>query len=96
MGCNSTPTTTSGEPSVRYARYVKVAIFDTTPRPATDQLTPLREAPTQKHQTIAMLTIDGEAKNEAALFNALAWKARQLGSNAIVIQTSLRPTETNG
>jgi hypothetical protein len=91
VSCSSTPVSTSGEPPVRYARYVKVAIYDSTSRPATDKLTVIRETPTRKYHTIATLTIDGTAEKEGELVNALAWKARQMGADSILILTPLHP-----
>jgi hypothetical protein len=38
-----------------------------------------------------MLTIDGEASKKGALVNALAWKSRQQGFNAMLMQTPLHP-----
>jgi len=45
----------------------------------------LQDTPTQKFHAIAQLTIDGESENEGKLVNALAWKARQLGADALLM-----------
>jgi hypothetical protein len=87
VGCSSTPVSTSGDPPVRYARYVQVATFDFSPRSATAKLDILQTPPTRKNHVIAELTIDGSAENEGKLINALAWKARQLGADALVVLT---------
>ena len=86
-GCATPPAqvANSNDPPVRYARYVQVATFDATPRPATTKLNVLQDAPTQKFHPIAQLTIDGESENEGKLINALAWKARQLGADALLM-----------
>jgi hypothetical protein len=88
VSCSSTPSTpASSDPPVSFAGDVKVAIYDTTPRPHTDKLAILAESPSGKCHIIATLTIDGgerSAENEALLINALAWKARQMGADAIV------------
>ena len=76
---------------MRYAQHVKIATFDTTPRSPTSKLTVLREAPIQKHHTIASLTIDGTADKEGNLVNALAWKARQIGADSILLLAPLHP-----
>jgi hypothetical protein len=65
--------------------------FISTSRPATDKLTVIRETPTRKYHTIAMLTIDGTAEKEGELVNALAWKARQMGADSILMLTPLHP-----
>jgi hypothetical protein len=85
IGCSSTPVSTSGETPVRYARYVQVATFDSSPRSATTKLDILQTPPIKKNHVIAELTIDGSAENEGKLINALAWKARQLGADAMVV-----------
>ena len=91
-GCSSTPpATTSGEQPVRYVQYVKVATFDTTPRSPTSKLNVLREAPIQKYHAIASLTIDGTADKEGNLVNAIAWKARQIGADSILLLAPLHP-----
>lgn len=90
-GCSSPPESRNGEAPVRYAQYVKVATFDTTVRPATDKLTVYREKPAFKYHTIATLTIDGELEKEGALINAIAWRARQLGADGIIILPPLHP-----
>ena len=90
-GCAAPPVSRNGEPPVRYAAYVKVAIFDTTERPATDKLSVYREKPAFKYHTIATLTIDGELEKEGALINAIAWRARQLGADGIIVLPPLHP-----
>lgn len=85
--CSSTPVANPNDPPVRYARYVQVAIFDSSPRSATTKLDILQTAPTQKNHVIAELTIEGSAENEGKLINALAWKVRQLGADALVVLT---------
>ena len=91
VGCSSTPVSNSSDPPVRFSRYVQVAIYDPVDRPPTDKLTVLKEAPSGKYHTIATSTVDGEAQLEGRLINALAWKARQLGADAIFLQTPLHP-----
>ena len=92
VGCSSAPSVpTSGEQPVRYAQYVKIATFDTTPRSPTSKLNVLREAPIQKYHAIASLTIDGTADKEGNLVNALAWKARQIGADSILMLAPLHP-----
>ena len=72
-------------PAVRYGRYVQVATYDSTPRPPTIKVNIIKELPNRAHHIIASLTIDGEAENEGKLINALAWKARQIGADSILI-----------
>lgn len=94
VGCNTMPPATvpsAGDPPVRYVQYIKVANYDSSTHPATSKLTIFREVPNLKYHTIATLTVSGTADKEGALVNALAWKARQLGADSIIILTPSHP-----
>lgn len=99
VGCSNTPSTpisSSGDPPVRYAGKVQVATFDSSPRPPTIKLVVIQETPTQKFHVIAQLTIFGKTQDEGRLANALAWKARQIGADALLMLPRVRQTGAFG
>lgn len=82
FGCASAPT--DGEKPPKHAKRVQVALYGSTPRPATATLDVLDAPPSRPHKDIAMLTCDGENEEEAVMTRAILWKARQIGANAVV------------
>jgi hypothetical protein len=72
---------------------VKAAVYDTANRTSTTELEVFDEAKKleRPHKVIALLTAEGAANEEGDLVNAMMFKARQLGANAVVMLPPDRP-----
>lgn len=70
----------------RYASSVIVTSYTTTNYPPTPDLTVYNQGDTiPPHKIIAMLSRHGHERDQGKILNAIAWKARQLGAQAIII-----------
>ena len=90
MGC-TTASVNSADPAPRYAGRIKVAIFDASTRPATTSLEVFDAPPARPHKVIALLSHKAEPQDSALMLNAIAWRARQLGAQGLIV---LPPQET--
>ena len=97
--CSTAPKQAADQP-IKHADRVKVATYDSSPRPASARLDVYdlsRDAqanPAPKaHKVIALLTCEGGAQEEAEMMNAIMYRARQLGADGVVI---LPPDRTYG
>lgn len=88
--CRSIPAN-SNDPAPRYARRIKVAQYDLTTRTPTLSLEVFDTAPARPHKVIALLSHKAEPNDSAAMMNAIAWRARQLGAHGLIV---LKPQET--
>jgi hypothetical protein len=77
----------NGHRSVRYAGDVRVLVYDQTPRqPAANiQIFDNLNPPPAKYKVIARLGRDGNRSDETRILGALAWRARQLGANGMIV-----------
>jgi hypothetical protein len=89
-GCASAPVN-SADPAPRYASRIKVAIYDLTPRTPTTSLDVFDAPPSRPHKVIALLSHKAEPNDSAAMMNAIAWRARQLGAQGMIV---LPPQDT--
>ena len=82
--CYSIDPITNEKPP-RYSGGVSVALFDITPRPPTKRLD-VMQTPTlpPNARIIARLSRPGAASKHAAMMNAIAWRARQIGADGIL------------
>ncbi len=92
IGCATSPQDASNRPPKHVGR-VKTAAFDTTARQVTTELEVFDETKKldRPHKVIALLTAEGAANEEGDLVNAMMFKARQLGANAVVMLPPDRP-----
>lgn len=69
----------------KFAKRVKVLIYDSTPRIKTAHLDIYEEkAPEKTYKPIALLTCDGNSREELVMTEAIFYRARQLGADAVV------------
>jgi hypothetical protein len=78
---------------VLYENKVQVAIYDTAPRSPTASVAIItrQEAAIRPHRVIAELTVQGDARDEGLLVNALTSRARKLGAEALIRQPDASP-----
>lgn len=89
--CSSTPDP-NGPP--RYADRLKIAVFDATPRAATSSVDVFDETTkvTRPYKIIAQLGRNAKPTDSSLIINAIAWRARQMGADAII----LLPAQSTG
>jgi hypothetical protein len=89
-----TPTPPGAEKPVRYAAGVQVALYDSEKRSPTTQLEVYqseKSIETRPFRIIAMLTRNGHHEDEANIVNAIAWRARQLGAEGLILLPTVEP-----
>ena len=93
-GCETTQPSNVEKP-VKSAGRVKVALYDSSSRNPTRELDVYNsESQIQKpHRIIALLTCEGPAHQEGELVNAINYRARQIGANAVIVLEADRPNE---
>jgi hypothetical protein len=91
LGCRAPLPSNPADPAPRYASRIKVAQYDLSPRAPNRSLEVFDAPPTRPHKVIALLSHKAEPNDSAAMMNAIAWRARQLGADAIIV---LPPQET--
>lgn len=86
IGCSSMPQIASEKPP-KHAKRVQVALFDSAARPPTTNLDIFDAANKVKrsHRLVATLTCDGPPSEEGVMINAIAYRARVLGAQAMII-----------
>jgi hypothetical protein len=88
----------NGDKPVRYASGVQVITYDSTPRPPAksiqifDQYNP----PPAQYHPIASLSHEGYPNDAHLIYDALEWRARQLGANGIILNAEQNLDEHNG
>jgi hypothetical protein len=82
----------NGEKPVRYANNVQIVLLNSTPRTITKSIQ-IFETPDdvkRPYHKIALLSRSGHREDEGLIFNAFAWRARQIGADGIIILTASR------
>jgi hypothetical protein len=90
-GCSTTPSGNPADGAPKYAGRIKVAQYDLSPRTPSLSLEVFDAPPTRPHKVIALLSHKAEPNDSAQMMNAIAWRARQLGAQGLIV---LRPQET--
>ena len=76
----------------RYASSVIITSYTTTTYPPTHDLTVYNQGDKiPPHKIIAMLSRHGHERDQGKILNAIAWKARQLGAQAIILLDPREP-----
>ena len=77
----------NGEAPVRYSKEVQIVQLDSAPRAITKTIQIFETATDvqRPYHKIALLTRSGHREDEGLIFNAFAWRARQLGADGIII-----------
>jgi hypothetical protein len=84
-GCYTPPQQNSADAPPKYAKIVRVAIYDTTTRPATAHLDVYDTKPPERpYKIIALLTCEGVPKGETAMTAAIFYRARMMGADAVM------------
>ena len=86
-GCASNSEHKETEKKPKHAARVQVAMYDTSPRPKSDHMDIFDETkPIQKpHKDVALLTCEGTPREEAEMTEAIIYRARLMGADAIII-----------
>jgi hypothetical protein len=83
--CATSTKPPDGDAPPKFAKRVKVLIYDSTLRTKTAHLDIYEEkAPERKYQPIALLTCDGNSREELVMTEAIFYRARQLGADAVI------------
>jgi len=92
-GCSTTPSGNPADPAPKYAGRINVARYDVTPRvPSTAfEVFTRADEVQQPYKIIALLSHESKPKDSGLMINAIAWRARQLGADAMIL---LPPQET--
>lgn len=93
LGCRTSSTENPADPAPRYASRINVARYDITQRQPSTAFTVYDEstAITRPFKIIAYLSHGAKPSDSAAMLNAIAWRARQLGADGMVV---LQPEDT--
>jgi hypothetical protein len=77
------------DPAPRYANRIQVARYDLTPRQPTTSFEVLDHINQAEHpyKIIAMLSHAAKPSDSGLMINAMAWHARRLGANAMILLT---------
>ena len=92
-GCVTTTPQQGSEAIPRHAKRVQVALYGSTPRPSTTSLDVYDASPARPYKEIALLTCDGENSEEGVMTQAILWRARKIGADAVV---RLQPDTRHG
>jgi hypothetical protein len=90
VGCS---TLSPSDPAPRFAERVQAALSEAGHRPPTTSVELIIPQDLRPRRSIARLTAEGKADDEGALQNAMMWKARQIGGQAILFEPE-KPTFT--
>jgi len=92
-GCSTPVSENSTDPAPRYASRINVAQYDLTPRSPSLSLEVFdsAEAVKRPYKVIALLSHKAEPNDSAKMMNAIAWRARQLGAQGMIV---LKPQDT--
>jgi hypothetical protein len=94
-GCGTTGP--DGQKPPQHAKRVKVVTYDARPRPLTQNLDVYdAKLPSKAFKEIASLTCEGAPNEEAAMTQALLYRARLLGADGAIIVPPDRTMEWNG
>jgi hypothetical protein len=87
MSCASNSAHQGTEAKPKHAARVQVAMYDTSPRAKSDHMDIFDETrPIQQpHKDVALLTCEGTPREEAEMTEAIIYRARLMGANAIII-----------
>lgn len=67
------------------ANRVQILMYDTTPRPKTDQLDFYEQyLPQKPYKIIALLTCEGAVDQEVVMTTAIYYRARQIGADGVI------------
>ena len=86
-GCETQPSNPSGEKQPKHAASVKIAIYDSSPREKSGFVKVFDDPKSiqKPYKEIALLNCEGTPKEEAPMTEAIIYRARILGANAIII-----------
>jgi hypothetical protein len=88
-GCAATTSQNAGEKPPRQAKRAKVVMYDSASRPSRDHIDIIEE--TQRiqkpYKSIALITCEGAAHEETEMTQAIIYRARLLGADAVIMMT---------
>jgi hypothetical protein len=86
-GCQSRSYDVNGSQPVRYAREVQIVMLNPSARPVSPTIQIFENATEVKRAftKIALLHRSGHREDEGLIVNAMAWRARQIGADTIII-----------
>jgi hypothetical protein len=78
-GCASNP-----DPPPKHMDRIKVLMYDSTRRAMTPRVELYDDTPPKQNKVIALITCEGSYREEIVMKEAIIYKARQLGAEAVV------------
>jgi hypothetical protein len=86
-GCATTPSQQRAENPPKHAKRVQIGIYDSSPRAKSDHIDIYDEThPILKpHKEIALVTCEGTPSEESPMIEAIIYRARMVGANAVII-----------
>lgn len=92
-GCETTKDISEKPP--KHIKRVQCVQYDNTPRPMAANVEVLVNPPDRKFKVIALITCEGAYHEEVVMTEAILYKARQLGADA-VLQLGISNASTGG
>ena len=86
-GCATQPSQPGAEKPPQHAGRVKVLMYDSSPRTKSDQIEVFEgtHTPGKPYKEIALLTRDGTPNEELVMTQAIIYRARMMGADAVII-----------
>ena len=86
-GCATTPSQQRADQPPKHAKRVQIGMYDASPRGKSDHVDVYDEThPLLKpHNDIALVTCEGTPSEESPMIEAIIYRARMLGANAVII-----------
>lgn len=86
-GCATQPSQPGADKKPRHAGRVQIVMFDTTPRDKVDHIDffDVTHTVLKPHKDIAILTCEGTPREESPMTEAIIYRSRIMGANAVVM-----------